>query len=71
MASNNYDDLLESFMNNSAKVYDEDKNDREQRDKIAASLNESKAENRAKKIQRGREIEKELAEKKRKKEKEN
>lgn len=67
MASNNYDDLLESFMNNSAKVYDEDKNDREQRDKIAASLNESKAENRAKKIQRGREIEKELAEKKRKK----
>lgn len=67
MASNNYDDLLESFMNNSAKVYDEDKNDREQRDKIAASLSESRAENRAKKIQRGREIEKELAEKKKKK----
>ena len=25
MASNDYDDLLESFMNNSSKAYDEDK----------------------------------------------
>ena len=29
MASNDYDDLLESFMNNSAKAYDEDKKVRE------------------------------------------
>ena len=26
MASNDYDDLLESFMNNSQKVYNDDKN---------------------------------------------
>lgn len=72
MASNDYDDLLESFMNNSAKVYDEDISDREQRENITASINNaaaSKADNRAKKIQRGREIEKELEAKKNKKRK--
>lgn len=64
MASNNYDDLLESFMNNSAKVYDEDKTEREEKNKVPASYNVSKSDGRAKKIQRGREIEKELAAKK-------
>lgn len=67
MASNNYDDLLESFMNNSAKVYDEDKTEREEHKKVPASYNVSKPDGRAKKFQRGREIEKELAEKKRRK----
>lgn len=70
MASNNYDDLLESFMNNSAKVYDEDKKSREENSKkLPASYNVAPAEKRTKKIQRGREIEKELAEKKAKKRK--
>lgn len=37
MASNDYDDLLESFMNNSQKVYNEDKDAR--KDKLPSSYN--------------------------------
>lgn len=37
MASNDYDDLLESFMNNSQKVYNEDKDTR--KDKLPSSYN--------------------------------
>lgn len=66
MASNNYDDLLESFMNNSAKVYDDDKTEREHK-KVPTSYNVSKNDGKSKKVQRGREIEKELAAKKNKK----
>ena len=67
MASNNYDDLLESFMNNSAKAYDEDKKSQEDNaNKIPTSYNVTPAEKRNKKIQRGREIEKELEAKKKK-----
>ena len=63
MASNNYDDLLESFMNNSSKAYDEDKKIREDNaNKLPTSYNVADTNN--KKIQRGREIEKELAKKK-------
>lgn len=67
MASNNYDDLLESFMNNSAKAYDEDKKSQENNaNKVPTSYNVTPAEKRNKKIQRGREIEKELEAKKKK-----
>lgn len=67
MASNNYDDLLESFMNNSAKAYDEDKKSQEDNaNKVPTSYNVTPAEKRNKKIQRGREIEKELEAKKKK-----
>ncbi|MCM1114386.1 MAG: transglycosylase domain-containing protein [Clostridium sp.] len=70
MASNNYDDLLESFMNNSAKAYDEDKKNREDNsNKLPTSYNVSAPDKKSKKIQRGREIEKELAAKKAKKKK--
>ncbi len=70
MASNNYDDLLESFMNNSAEAYDEDKKNRENNaDKVPASYNTNSADSKSKKVQRGRKIEKELAEKKAKKNK--
>ena len=63
MASNNYDDLLESFMNNSSKAYDEDRKIREDNaNKLPTSYNVADTNN--KKIQRGREIEKELAKKK-------
>lgn len=68
MASNNYDDLLESFMNNSAKAYDEDKkNQEDSANKVPISYNVTPAEKRNKKVQRGREIEKELAAKNEKK----
>lgn len=69
MASNDYDDLLESFMSNSAKAYNEDKTSREEKAKnIPASYSVSSVDDKkAKRIQRGREIDKELAEKKRKK----
>lgn len=62
MASNNYDDLLESFMNNSAKAFDEDKQKREDSssNKLPSSYNVPTPEKKNKKIQRGREIEKEL-----------
>lgn len=63
MASNNYDDLLESFMNNSAKAFDEDKQKREDNssNKLPSSYNVPTPEKKNKKVQRGREIEKELA----------
>ncbi len=68
MASNDYDDLLESFMNNSAKAFDEDKQKREDNssNKLPSSYNVPDPEKKNKKIQRGREIEKELAAKKNK-----
>lgn len=68
MASNDYDDLLESFMNNSAKAFDEDKQKREDNssNKLPSSYNVPTPEKKNKKIQRGREIEKELAAKKKK-----
>lgn len=71
MASNNYDDLLESFMNNSAKAFDEDKQKREDSssNKLPSSYNVPTPEKKSKKIQRGREIEKELAAKNAKKNK--
>lgn len=70
MASNNYDDLLESFMNNSTRAYDEDKKNQEENvNKVPASYNTTPADSRNKKIQRGREIEKELAAKKAKRNK--
>ena len=70
MASNDYDDLLKSFMNNSAKAYDEDKNAREAKSgKLPTSYNVSSAEKNSKRVKRGREIEKELAQKKAKKRK--
>lgn len=73
MASkNDYDDLLQSFMNNSAKAYDEDKTAREKKaDSLPSSYNVSAPD---KKVERGRKIENELAaknEKKRKKKKHN
>lgn len=68
MASNNYDDLLESFMNNSAKAFDEDKQKREDNssNKLPSSYNVPTPEKKNKKVQRGREIEKELAAKRKK-----
>ncbi len=70
MASHDYDDLLESFMNNSAKAYNEDKTAHEQRtENIPSSYNVSSADKKKERIRRGREIEKELAAKKAKKKK--
>lgn len=70
MASNDYDDLLKSFMNNSAKAYDDDKNAREAKsEKLPTSYKVSSADKNAKRVKRGREIEKELAQKKAKKRK--
>lgn len=69
MASkNDYDDLLESFMNNSAKAYDEDKTAREKKaDSLPSSYNVSSADKKSKKVERGRKIESELAAKNEKK----
>ncbi|MDE5974037.1 MAG: transglycosylase domain-containing protein, partial [Eubacterium sp.] len=54
---------LESFMNNSAKAFDEDKQKREDNssNKLPSSYNVPTPEKKNKKVQRGREIEKELA----------
>lgn len=41
MASNDYDDLLESFMSNSTKAYNEDKTNRENADTVPASYSVS------------------------------
>ncbi len=66
MASNNYDDLLESFMNNSSKVYDDDKTVRDSSaNNVPSSYN--LPDGKSKKVRRGRDIEKELAEKNRRK----
>ena len=68
MASNDYDDLLESFMSNSTKAYNEDKTNRENADTVPASYSvSSNSDKKAKKIQRGRDIEKELVQKQEKK----
>ena len=72
MASNDYDDLLESFMSNSTKAYNEDKTNRENADTVPASYSvSSNSDKKAKKIQRGRDIEKELVQKQEKKLKKN
>ena len=64
MASNDYDDLLKSFMSNSTKAYNEDKTNRENADTVPASYSvSSNSDKKAKKIQRGRDIEKELVQK--------
>lgn len=61
MASNDYDDLLESFMNNSSKAYDEDKKAQLEREgfehQAKSSLNKSKNHSRNK---RGRKLEKKI-----------
>lgn len=69
MASKDYDDLLESFMNNSTKAYNEDKTSREKsNNSVPASYSVSSPDDKkAKKIERGRNIEKELAKKQEKK----
>ena len=70
MASNKYDDLLESFMNNSAKAYNEDKTARENKsENLPSSYNVSGSDKKSKKVERGRMIEKSLAEKNEKKRK--
>lgn len=63
MASNNdYDDLLRSFMNNSAKAYDEDKVAREDKSRsVPSSYNVSASGKGSKKVERGRKIEDKLA----------
>ena len=68
MASNDYDDLLESFMSNSTKAYNEDKTNRENADTVPASYSvSSNSDKKAKKIQRGRDIESKKKSLKRKK----
>ena len=71
MASNDYDDLLDSFMSNSKKAYNEDKTSREENaKKLPASYDiPDSSDKKNKKIQRGRNIEKELAAKKKRKKK--
>ncbi|MGN1123996.1 MAG: transglycosylase domain-containing protein, partial [Eubacterium sp.] len=60
MASKDYDDLLESFMNNSAKAYNEDKTNREENaNKLPSSYNvPNNADKKGKKVLRGRKIDK-------------
>lgn len=65
MASNNYDDLLESFMNNSVKAYDEDENTRAENN-VPTFYNASTPDKKSSKVQRGRQIEQKLAQKKEK-----
>ncbi|MGN1421378.1 MAG: transglycosylase domain-containing protein [Eubacterium sp.] len=69
MASKDYDDLLNSFMNNSQKAYNEDVNTREENaKKLPASYDiPDSSDKKSKKIQRGRKIEKELEAKNRRK----
>ncbi len=60
MASRDYDDLLESFMNNSPKVYSEDKdtlNTEENKVPSAYNLDNTNAKD-SKSVKRGRIIEK-------------
>lgn len=73
MASKDYDDLLESFMSNSKKAYNEDKSSREENEKKLPSSYDvpDTSDRRSKKIRRGRDIEKELAAKDKKKKKKN
>lgn len=67
MASKDYDDFLESFMNNSAKVYNEDKKNLEKEEaKIPSAYNVDKPADKKtnKSFKRGRVIEKEMASRK-------
>ncbi len=66
MANNDYDDLLESFMNNSAKVYNEDKKNLNKSKNIPSAYS-SAADKKDTPVKRGRVIEKELASERRKK----
>lgn len=68
MANNDYDDLLESFMNNSAKVYNEDKKNLNKSKNIPSAYSSS-ADKKDSPVKRGRVIEKELASERRKKNK--
>ncbi len=63
MASNkDYDDLLQSFMNNSAKAYDEDKIAHEEKsNNLPSSYSVSTSGKNSKKVERGRKIEDKLA----------
>lgn len=63
MASNkDYDDLLQSFMNNSAKAYDEDKIAHEEKsNNLPSSYSVSASGKNSKKVERGRKIENKLA----------
>lgn len=68
MANKDYDDLLESFMNNSAKVYNEDKKNLNKQKNIPTAYS-SAAEKKDTPVKRGRVIEKEQANKRGKKKK--
>ena len=61
MASKDYDDLLESFMNNSAKVYNEDKKrQRDEEKKVPSAYKVDKTgKDDSKRLKRGRVIEQE------------
>lgn len=63
MASRDYDDLLESFMNNSAKVYNEDKETLKSEDnKVPSAYNLDNAGSKdSRAVRRGRNIEKKKA----------
>lgn len=71
MASKDYDDLLNSFMNNSQNAYNEDVNAREENEKkLPASYDiPDSSDKKNKKIQRGRNIERKLEAKNNKKKK--
>lgn len=71
MASKDYDDLLDSFMSNSKKVYNEDIASREENKKVPASYDipDSSDNKKNRKIRRGRNIEKEIAAKNKRKKK--
>lgn len=65
MANKDYDDLLESFMNNSAKVYNEDKKNLNKQKNIPSAYSSSK-DKKDTPVKRGRVIEKEQANRKKK-----
>ncbi len=63
MANKDYDDLLESFMNNSAKVYNEDKKNLNKSNDVPTAYSKA-GEKKNTPVKRGRDIEKEIADKK-------
>lgn len=63
MASNDYDDLLKSFMSNSTKAYNEDKTSRENGSNVPASYSLSSADDKRQRRYSVRDIEKELVQK--------
>ncbi len=63
MANKDYDDLLESFMNNSAKVYNEDKKNLNKVNDVPTAYSKA-GEKKNTPVKRGRDIEKEIADKK-------